>query len=154
MSKVQRNISGEVTLGISISSLAQSASCAENRVAHLRGSRFWLRVPCRKIPVSRYPPIKLKQKVALCGANKNRPSPSWGNASNSRLFTSDSSLPAFTSSLLRSTVQYLERTSLIFSQSLQGESACCKIADELEDDLMDDRVRERSLVSARKTTMI
>ena len=27
-------------------------------------------VPCRKIPVSRHPPIKLEQKVALYAANK------------------------------------------------------------------------------------
>jgi hypothetical protein len=32
--------------------------------------------PCRKIPVSRYPPIKLERKVALCAANKiGRPFP-------------------------------------------------------------------------------
>jgi len=38
--------------------------------------RLWLRIPCRKIPVSRHPPTKLEQKVALCGANKiSRPLP-------------------------------------------------------------------------------
>jgi hypothetical protein len=32
--------------------------------------RLWLHLPFRKIPVSRYPPMKLEQKVALCAANK------------------------------------------------------------------------------------
>ena len=47
---------------------------------------------CRKIPVSRHPPIKLEQKVALCAANKiGRPLPGE--------MLLRGKLPAFTSSL-------------------------------------------------------
>jgi hypothetical protein len=48
----------------------------------------------------------------------------------------------------------------ISTKASTGIRSCCKIADEFEDDLMDDRVRkgrktaERSPVSARKTTIL
>lgn len=76
---------------------------------------MWLHLPFRKIPVSRHPPIKLEQKVALCAANKNQPSPSCFRVPNFRL-----SLPGFSLLLF---ALCLERTSSIFSQSLRGESA-------------------------------
>jgi hypothetical protein len=125
----------------------------------------WLRVAdlAGKFP---FPDIlRPEQKVTLCAVNKT------GHlllrvrnasvATNFRLFTFGLSLPIFLVSQIVLRSAYVERrTSSIFSPSLQGGSArLAKIADEFEDDLIDDRVRkgrksaERSTVSARKTAM-
>jgi hypothetical protein len=88
-------------------------------------------------------------------SQQNRPSSPWGKKC---------PLPAFPlpeSSFLKlfcalPTVE--RRTSSVFSPSLQGDSSCT-IANEFQDDLIDDGVRkgrksaERSTVSARKTVM-
>ena len=76
--------------------------------------RLWLRVPCRKVPVFRHLPIELEQKVALCGANKI-----------DGLFALYSTVP---------------KTNLFDFQPKppKGIRSRCKIADEFEDDLMDD----------------
>jgi hypothetical protein len=65
----------------------------------------------------------------------------------------------FSQIVLRSAYSTVERrTSSVFSPSLQGDSSCT-IANEFQDDLIDDGVRkgrkvaERSAVSARKTVM-